>query len=105
MQLEQRSFDEEIEGVADHLLVEGEGLVGFLIEEMGAVAVAVEIRGGDDLQVWFLEFFARFEGLVEDGAGEQVAHLEADEGLASTRGGRADVEFEIRFALDVNCVD
>ena len=67
---------------------------GFLIEKMGAFAIAVEVGRLDKLQVRLLEFFAGFEGLVEDGAREQVAHLEADEGLAAAGRGRGDLGFK-----------
>ena len=101
--------------VAEHRAAEVEGLVALLIEEVGAVVVAVEIGGGDQDEVWLLELVAGLEGLVEDGAGEQVAHLEADEGLAAARGGRVDLgvqagvggvlKLEERLALDFDCID
>ena len=46
------------------------------------------------LEVGLLELVAGLEGLVEDGVGEQVAHLQADERLAAARGGRGDVGVE-----------
>ena len=41
MQLDQAAVDEEIARVADHVLGEGERLEGLLVEEVGAVAVAI----------------------------------------------------------------
>ncbi len=42
------------------------------------------------LQVRLLELFAGFEGLVEDRARKQVAHLQADQSLAAAGRGRGN---------------
>ena len=88
---------------------------GLLIEEVGPLTIAVEVGRFDGFEVGLLEFVAGLEGLVEDGAGEQVAHLEADQGLAAARSGRGDFdvkavvrgvfELEVHFALDIDGVD
>ena len=96
-------------------LVRRDGVEGLLVEEVGAFAVAVEIGGLDGLEVRLLELVAGLEGLVEDGAGEQVAHLEANQGLAAARGGGGDFhveavvgcvfKLEVHLALDFDGVN
>ena len=83
------------------LLVQREGLEGLLVEEVRAFAVGVEVGGGDELEVGLFELVLGLEGLLEDGVGEKVAHLEADEGLASACGGGGDVgvEADVRGVL------
>ena len=69
----------------------------------------------EKVQVGLLELVAGLERLVKDGAGEQIAHLQADQRLSATGGrsvhlhvkaveGRA-VQFEKHFALDVDGID
>ena len=113
VKLEQGAVHEEIEGIAEHLRGECEGLVGFLVEEVGAVVVGVQVGGGDELEVGLGEALLGLEGLVEDGSGDEIAHFEADESLASACSGGGDVgveagvgcglELEHGFALDVDC--
>ena len=113
VQLDHCAFDEVLQGVADHVAGEGEGVEGFLIEEVGAFAVAVEVGSLDHLEVGLFEAVAGLEGFVKDGAGEQVAHLEADEGLAAAGGGGGDLGFKtveggvfklkVHLAFDGDC--
>src|ERR1035438_9901868 len=113
--LEEGAFEEEFEGVSHHVAAEGEGFEAALVEEVGAVGVAVEVGCLNGLQVGLLELVTGLECLVEDGAGEQVTHLEADQGLAAASGGRGDLdvqaaeggvfEFEEHFALYFDGVD
>ena len=87
-------------------------LEALLVHEVRALAVAIQIRGLDQLQVRLLEAVAGLEGLVEDRLGEQVAHLEADERLAAARRGRGNLglhavigrvlKLEVHLALDGN---
>ena len=87
-------------------------LEALLIHEVRALAVAIKIRGLDQLQVRLLEAVAGLEGLVEDRPGEQVAHLEADQRLAAARRGRGNLglhavvrgvfKLEVHLALDGN---
>ena len=112
VQLDDRALDEKVERTADHLFGEGEGLEGLLVEEVRAFVVGVEVGGLDQLQVRLLEALAGLEGLVEDGAGDQVAHLEPDQRLAAAGRGGGDLgfhavvggvlEFEVHLALDGN---
>ena len=86
-----------------------------LIHEVQPAAVGVQIRGVDHDEVGLPEFLAGLEGLVEDRARHQVAHLDAHERLpaAGRRPGHLDVEdvigrpFELEehFPLDVDCFD
>jgi hypothetical protein len=90
VQLNQRTLDEKIQRVAHHARRERVRIEAFLIKKIGAIAIAVEVGRLDELEVRLLEPFAGFEGLVEDGARQQVAHLQADEGLAAARRGRGN---------------
>ena len=77
------------------------------------VAAAVGIQEGrvNGHQVWLLELFGSLEGLVEDRAREQIAHLDAHQRLAAARRGprhfhvetmiRRAFVFEIHLALDL----
>ena len=115
LELDQSALYEELEGVAHHFVSQGEGLIRFLVEKVGAFAVGVKVGGGHEDKVRFLELVLGLEGLLEDGRGEKVAHLEADESLASARGGCGDVgldagvrgvvELEDGLALDVDSFD
>ena len=115
VELEEGAVDEEVEGVAKHLRGEGEGLVGLLVEEVGTVVVGVEVGGGDELEVGLGKALLSLEGLVEDGSGDEIAHFEANEGLAAACGGGGDVGVETGeggglvlehgFAFDVDCFD
>ncbi len=40
------AFDEEVECVTDHIFGQRESFKSLLIEEVGTIIVAVEIRGG-----------------------------------------------------------
>ncbi|MNC86354.1 hypothetical protein D3C83_20080 [compost metagenome] len=82
---------------------------------MEAVGVAVGERCRRHHQVRVAELLAGLEGLVEDGAGDQVAHLQADQCLPAARRrfrhldvqamvGRI-LEFEVRLPLDLNGFD
>src|SRR5580698_7754780 len=83
VELEEEPVEEEVSGVADGVVGEGVGLEALLIEEVEAVGVVVEEGRGDELQVGLFELVLGFEGLVKDGAGEEVAHLEAHQRLAA----------------------
>ena len=62
MQLDHGAFHQKVQGVANHLFVEGERLGGLLIEEVRSSFVAVEVGRGTDLQVGLFEFVAGLEG-------------------------------------------
>ena len=74
-ELEGGAVDEEVEGVAEHVAGEGDGFVGFLVEEVCAFGVGVEVGGVDEFEVGLLEAVLRFEGFFKDGSGEEVAHF------------------------------
>src|ERR1700687_2001284 len=63
------------------------GLEALLVQEVGTIAVAVQVGCLDHLQVRLLELVTGLECLVKDRAGEEVAHLQADQGLAAPGGG------------------
>jgi hypothetical protein len=115
VQLNDRAFDEKIERVADHIFRQRESLEAVLIEEVRAIVIAVQIRGGDKLHVRLFEFVVRFECLLKDGAGEKIAHLEAHQRLPAARswgiylGFEADERYVLVLkqgpALHVDCID
>src|SRR5262249_12569257 len=115
MQLDDRAFDEEVERIADHVVGEGERLEALLVHEVRSVAVAVKVRRGHGFKVGLLELVAGLEAAVEDGARDEVPHLQADKGLRSAGGRRRDLRFqadirsvfelEESFALDVDGVN
>jgi hypothetical protein len=65
------------------------GLESLLVQEVKAVAVAVEVGRRNRLQVGLLKLFTGFEGPVEDRIGQEVAHFNADQRLAAARSGGA----------------
>jgi hypothetical protein len=67
------------------------------------VGVAVQVSGRNEIEVGLLEFLTRLEGLVEDRLRDQVAHLQADQGLAAARRGlrHLDVQAVIRRILEL----
>ena len=77
MDLEREAVDEVVGCVAKLVGLEGEGLVAFLIEEVGAVSIGVEVSGGAEDEIRLFELILRFESLIEDGLGKQVAHLQS----------------------------
>src|SRR5450755_2812388 len=111
VQLDQRPFHQEVQGVPDHLVREGEGFVGFLVQKVRTIFVAVQVGGRAYLQVGLLELITRLECLLEHGAGKQVSHLQAHQGLATASGWGRDLRFhaavrgvfelEERLTLDV----
>ena len=94
MQFDDGSLHEEVQGVADHLTGESKGFKALLVQKVGTISIAVEIRCLDHLKVRLLELVTGLEGLVKDGAGEEVAHLQADQGLAAAGGGRVHLRFQ-----------
>ena len=54
MQLNQGTFDQQVQRVPDHLAGEREGLKAFLVQKVRAVAVAVQIGGRNQLEIRFL---------------------------------------------------
>ena len=115
VELEQEAVEEEVGGVADGVVGERMGLEALLIEEVEAVSVVVEEGCRDEFQVGLFELVLGLKGLIEDGAGEEVTHLEAHQRLAATSGGGGDVgvetdigfvlELEEMFAFNVDCFD
>ena len=85
---------EELAILADHLGSEREGFERFLIHEVVPGAVSVQERRRHHLEIRLPELVPGFEGLVEDGARQQVPHLEADERLTATGGWLGDVDVE-----------
>jgi hypothetical protein len=114
-EFDEGAVDQKVEGVGDDVFGEGEGFEGFLVEEVRAARIAIQVGRGDEGEVGLLKLFAGFEGALEDGVGEEVPDLEADEGLSSAGGGSVDfgfeagegdvVELEEGSFLDVDCVD
>ncbi len=106
VQLDQRALHQEVQRAAHHLAGKGVRLEGLLVQEMRALAVAVEVGGLDQLQVRLLEPVAGLERLVEDRAREQVAHLQTDQGLPAPRrgGGNLCIHAVIRgvFKLEIH---
>jgi hypothetical protein len=91
------------------------GLEVFLIHEVRAVPVGIKVRSRDHLEVGFLESVGSLESLVKNSPSEEIAHLEANEGLSTAGAGgvhfgvQADIRsvfvFEESLALDINSVD
>ena len=77
-------------------------LESFLIHEVVAIPVGVLIRRFNLREIRFSELFTRLEGLVEDGSGQQIPHLDPHERLpaACRRSRDFDVEAVIRGALE-----
>src|SRR5450755_424225 len=94
MHLDDGSFHNKIQRVPDHLSGKREGLEVFLVHEVEAASITVEVGCLDYIEVRLFESLAGFEGLVEDGAGKKVAHLQADQGLAASSGGGGNVRFQ-----------
>jgi len=94
-----RQVERALHGVGAAAAGLGVGLEGGLVEEVGAVGVAVEIGRFDVFKIGLLELLAGLESLVEDGARQQVAHLEPNEGLA------AAVKFSHRYLPDRHLPD
>jgi hypothetical protein len=98
--------------VADHRGVEGNRVECLLVHEVMRVVVAVKIGGGDGVEIGLPELLAGLEALVEDGAGEQIPHLDSDQRLAAPgcRFRNLDVqtvvrgilELEVHLALDLD---
>ena len=61
---------------------------------MIAVAARVKERCVDRGEVWLLELLSGLEGLIEDGLGQQVAHLEPNERLPAARRRLGDLDVE-----------
>src|SRR5690349_677723 len=99
---------------ASYLYADGDGH-HFLVHEVVAVSVGVQIRRRHHHEVWLLELLAGLEGLVEHGASEQVSHLDAHQRLAASRRRfgnlhvdtvvRSVLELEERLALDFDRLD
>src|SRR6185369_3172790 len=79
VELDDDAFEQELKRVAEFVGSKADGVETFLIHEIGAFSIGVEIGGLDGFEVGLLELVAGLECLVEDGAGKQVAHLEANE--------------------------
>src|ERR1700679_9651 len=94
MHLQQSAFDQQLQRIPHQPFAKGEGLEAFLVQEVRTVAVAVQIRCRNQLQVRFLELVARLESLFKDRAGKQVAHLQAHQRLTAASRGRVYFDLE-----------
>src|SRR5207237_6267832 len=108
-------IDEELAIVADGVGAERERLERLLIHEVIAVAVRIKIRGRYHGEIGFAELLPRLEGLVEDRARQQVAHLDPHQRLPAAGRRlrhihidaviRGAFELEEHLALDFNRFD
>jgi len=91
--------------VTEHVGRQGQRLEVRLIHEVIPVSVRIEERRRHLHQIGFGEFLAGLERAVEHGAGQEVAHLDAHERLATPGRRLRDVDFDavIRgvFVLEV----
>ena len=55
-------LDQEVPAVPDHVVAKSESLKAVLVQEVSAIAVAVEVGSGNHLEVRLFEFLARLEG-------------------------------------------
>jgi hypothetical protein len=87
--------------VPDRVGIERKSLETRLIHEVVAAAIRILVRRRQPGQIGLVELLSGLERPVENGAGEQVAHLQPHEGLpAAGRGLRhVDVETVIRGVL------
>src|SRR5215471_5684435 len=103
LHLDDHVVDEQIAGIADLVPAKRQRLETLLIHEVKPVAIGVHERRVDGVEIGLAEFVSGLEGLVEDGARQQVAHLDADERLAAPgcRLRDLDVETVVRGALEL----
>ncbi len=94
LDLDDDVVDEELAIVAEDVSSQGERLVAFLIHEVVAVAVGVQVRRRHDRQIGLLEFLPRLERPIEDRARQQIAHLQTNERLAPPGGRLRDLHVQ-----------
>ncbi len=87
LHLNEDVVDEKLAVVAEHVAAERQGFVGFLIHEVIAAGVGVEIRRRNRDEIRFRELLTGLEGLVEYCACQQVPHFDAHERLTTAGGG------------------
>jgi hypothetical protein len=92
--LDDQSFREEVSGISEHLVGKGQGLEAFLVHEVEPICIAVEEGGWNHFEVGLFKLVAGLECLIEDCAGEEIAHFEADERLCSPGGGGGYLRFQ-----------
>ena len=115
LHLHDQVVDEQEAIVAEQLGPQRQRVERFLIHEIQARAVGVEIRRVDHDEIGLVEFLAGLERLVEDRTRHEIAHFDADERLPAARGRPRylDVEDVIRrpfvleehLPLDIDCFD